>query len=374
MEPEISIILPCRNEEKAIGYCLDKIMEVIIGNNLNAEVIVSDSSTDKSPDIVREQGAKLVKHDNKGYGIAYLEGFNMAKGRYIVMADSDGTYEFADIPKFVNYLKNGYDFVIGNRFINGMDKKAMGLLHKIGNRFLSSILRKFYETKVGDSHCGIRAIRREALDKLKLQSRGMEFASEMVIKSAKKGLNIKEVPVNYYVRRGESKLHSFKDGWNHIKLMLIYSPLFLFLIPGIILFFLGIAFLILLYLGHVSFLGIQLQYHPMFFSSLVVILGYQLILFGIFAKTYAVNHLEEQSWTINMLNKYLPIERATLVGIFILILGLLMAMIVVVKWFNSGFKAMNEVKNLIIASTLFILGIQTFFSSFMLSILGVKEE
>ena len=374
MEPEISIILPCRNEEEAIGYCLDKIKEVVEKNNLDAEVIISDSSTDKSPDIAMEKGAKLVKHDLKGYGIAYLEGFNVALGKYIIMADSDGTYEFADIPKFVNYLKNGYDFVIGNRFSNGMDKKAMGLIHQIGNRFLSSVLKKFYETKVGDSHCGIRGIRKEALDKLKLQSVGMELASEMVIKASKKGLNVKEVPVNYYVRRGKSKLHSFKDGWKHIRLMLIYSPLFLFLIPGLVLFFLGIIFLVLLYYESVSFLGISLQYHPMFFSSLVIILGYQLVLFGIFAKTYAVNHLGEQSWTINMLNKHLPIERATLVGISILILGLLIVIIVVVNWFNSGFKGINEVKNLIVASTLIILGFQTFFSSFMLSILGVKEE
>jgi len=374
MEPEISIVLPCRNEEKGIGYCLDKIKEVVEKNNLNAEVIVSDSSTDKSPDIAIEKGAKLVKHGRQGYGIAYIEGFKIVKGKYIIMADSDGTYDFRDIPKFISYLKNGYDFVIGNRFSLGIDKMSMGLIHRIGNRFLSFILKKFYETNVGDSHCGIRGIRQEALNKLKLQSEGMEFASEMVIKASKLGLNVKEIPVNYYVRMGKSKLHSFKDGWKHIRLMFVYSPLLLFLIPGLILFLFGAVSLFLLYNENLSFFGINLQYHPMFFSSLVVILGYQLVLFGVFAKTYAVNHLGEESWTINMLNKYIPIERATFLGISILMLGLLIGIVVLVNWINSGFKGINEVKNLIVASTLVILGIQTFFSSFMLSILGIREK
>ncbi|HBR15264.1 MAG TPA: dolichol-P-glucose synthetase, partial [Candidatus Omnitrophica bacterium] len=223
---ELSIILPCRDEEKAIGGCLRQIKEVLADCHIDAEVIVSDSSTDCSPQITRSQGIILVKHDKEGYGTAYLEGFKAACGKYVFCADPDGSYDFNEIPRFLECLRRGDDFVIGNRFKGRISPGAMPWLHQyIGNPLFSFLLRLFFRTKISDVHCGMRAISREALDKLHLRTLGMEFASEWVIKAVKKGLKIKELPVNYYCRQGKSKLRSFVDGWRHLRFMLLYSPL-----------------------------------------------------------------------------------------------------------------------------------------------------
>jgi glycosyltransferase involved in cell wall biosynthesis len=257
--PEISIVLPCRNEEETLDYCLLEIERVIKKNNLNSEIIVSDSSTDKSPEIAKKHGVIIIKHDKEGYGNAYLEGFKIAKGKYIFMADSDGTYNFEDIPKFIYYLKNDYDLVIGNRFSGKMDKHAMSWSHKhIGNPILSGILRLFFKTNIKDAHSGIRAIKKESLDKLSLSTTGMEFASEMIIKSVKNDLKIKEIPTDYYKRKGKSKLKSIPDGWRHLRFMLLYCPLFLFLIPGIVLLFLGLISGAWVYFGDPILFGISL--------------------------------------------------------------------------------------------------------------------
>jgi glycosyltransferase involved in cell wall biosynthesis len=374
-EPEISIILPCRNEEKALPSCLKLIKEVIKRNKLDAEIIVSDSSTDKSPEIAIKEKVRLVKHDKEGYGIAYLEGFNAAKGKYLFMADADGSYDFNEIPKFVKYLREGYDFVIGDRFGGKMDSSAMPFLHKyLGNPVLSGILRLFYGTKINDCHCGMRAISREALEKLNLRTTGMEFASEMIIKALKAKLKIKEVSIDYHERKGDSKLKSFRDGWRHLRFMLLYSPIFLFFVPGMILFLLGLEMLLLFYFGSLEIFGVRFDYHPMFFAGLLIILGYQLVFFSLFAKTYAVTHLGDDWRFMDRVCKYITIEKASIFGILVLLAGAFVYGWIFAKWFNSGFGALNEVKNSIIALVLIVLGAQTVFSSFMLSMLGIKEK
>ena len=339
---EISIILPCQNEAEALPFCLKQIKKTINENNLSAEIIVSDSSTDKSPEIARSEGAMLVKHDKDGYGIAYLEAFKIAKGKYIFMADADGTYDFKEIPNFLKYLRQDYDFVIGDRFSGKMEKGAMPYSHKLGNPLLSGALRLFFGTAIKDSHCGMRAISKKSLKILNLQTTGMEFASEMVIKSLKNNLKIKELPINYSKRMGASKLKPMADSWKHMRFMLLYSPLFLFFIPGFFMIVLGSA---------VYF------FNALFFSSLLIISGYQLIIFSMFAKTYSITHLKEESASMNKIYKYLTIERASIFGIIIVLLGILMGN-----------------KNSIIALTLITMGIQTIFSSFMLSILSIKEK
>ncbi|MBR9704727.1 glycosyltransferase family 2 protein [Candidatus Pacearchaeota archaeon] len=373
--PEISIVLPCRNEEKALPNCLKKIKKVIIENNLNAEIIVSDSSTDNSPKIAKNHNVRLIKHDKIGYGIAYQEGFKEAYGKYIFMADADCTYDFNEIPNFIKYLKEGHDFVIGNRFAYKFEKNIMPWSHKyIGNPILSSILRLFFGTKIKDSHCGMRAISKKALESLDLKTKGMEFASEMVIKAHKKHLKIKELPIKYYPREGESKLSSFKDGWRHLKYMLLYSPLFLFFIPGLILFIIGIESMLWFYLGNPKILGIQLFFHPMFISSLFIIIGYQLIIFTAFSKIYALTHLGEENKLLDKLFKYFTIERVSLIGILILLIGIIIYTYILIKWISSGFGSLNEIKNSILALTLITIGVQSIFSSFMLSIIGTKEK
>ena len=219
--PELSVILPCRNEEAALGSCITQIKKTIKRHNINAEIIVSDSSTDSSPKIAKQHKVKLIRHNKEGYGIACLEGFKHTKGKYIFIADADGSYDFNEIPKFLNQLKDGHDLIIGNRFKGKIEKKAMPFHHRyIGNPALSFILRIFFKTKVHDIHSGMRAISQKVLKKLNLKTTGMEFASEMIIQAAKKNIKIKEVPINYYRRLGTSKLKSFSDGWRHLKFML----------------------------------------------------------------------------------------------------------------------------------------------------------
>jgi hypothetical protein len=256
-----------------------------------------------------------------------------------------------------------------------MENGSMPFSHKyIGNPILSSILRLFFNAKIHDTHCGMRAISKEALSKLNLQTTGMEFASEMIIQAIKNKLKIKQIPINYYKRKGKSKLKPFIDGWRHLRFMLLYSPMFLFFIPGIFLFILGIISGILFYFGKFSFFGIKFFYHPLFLSSLALIIGYQLIIFSAFAKTYAITALNENSKIMNKLYKYLTIKNASLSGLFAMFIGIIIYISIFFKWINSNFGSLNEVKNSILASTLIILGAQTIFSSFMLSILGIKRK
>ncbi|MFH1427964.1 MAG: glycosyltransferase family 2 protein, partial [Patescibacteria group bacterium] len=250
----------------------------------------------------------------------------------------------------------------------------MGFSHKyIGNPVLSGILRLFFNAKISDSHCGMRAIKKDAFNKLNLQTTGMEFASEMVVKALKNKLKIKEVPIEYKKRIGQSKLNSFSDGWKHFRFMLLYSPLFLFFIPGLILFLLGFISMIWIYFGSAKIFGVKLFYHPMFLSSLFIVIGYQLIIFALFAKTYSVIHLKEEGPLMNKLYKYLTIERASLAGFLVFLIGLIIYLIIFFKWLNSGLGSLDEAKNSIIALTFIIIGVQTIFSSFMLSILSIKH-
>lgn len=220
--PKISIILPCQNEEKALPFCLEKIKQVIKNNNLSAEIIVSDSSTDQSPKIAQNFGAILIKHDKNGYGTAYLKAFPRAKGKYIFMADADNTYDFCQIPNFIKQLDNGFDFVIGNRFSGKMQKGSMPLDRKlIGNPLLSLLIKIFFNLQIKDSQCGMRAIKKICLQKLNLQCSGMEFASEMIIKAKQNNLKIKELNISYASRIGQSKLNPIKDGFRHLKLILL---------------------------------------------------------------------------------------------------------------------------------------------------------
>jgi len=221
MSPEISIILPCRNEQDALPFCLQNLKEIIKNNNLSAEIIVSDSSTDKSPEIAKEFKVILVKHNKKGYGTAYLEGIKHAKGKYIFMADADGTYDFTQIPIFINELKNNFDFVIGNRFTGKMESFSMSKERQfVGNPILTLAIKFLFNSKINDSQCGIRAIKRHCFEKLNLKCKGMEFASEMIIKAVKNNLKIKELPTNYKRRIGQSKLNPILDGLRHIFLII----------------------------------------------------------------------------------------------------------------------------------------------------------
>ncbi len=374
-KPTLSVILPCLNEEAGLEFCLSKIKSVLSRMNVPAEVIVIDNgSTDRSAEIASKNGAHVVLEPVQGYGAACEKGFETARGEYCFLADADGTYDFEEIPKFFAAFSQGWDLIIGNRFKGKIDPGAMPWSHRhIGNPLLSSVLRLFFKTKIHDTHCGMRAITKKAYQSLSLMTIGMEFASEMIVMALKKDLRILELPVDYHKRKGISKLKRFSDGWRHLRFMLLYKPLFLFFMPGILMLSIGMISLPLFYFDAISLPGIRFYYHPMFFSSLFIITGFQLVLFSVFAKTYAITHLGD-SPVLEKFYRYMNIERASLLGLFGVGLGGFMYMKIFVKWLETHLGPLNEIKNSILALTLIVLGIQTIFSAFMLSILGIKRK
>ena len=370
---EVSVVIPTLNEEKTIAICINKVKKVFEENNIDGEIIVSDSSTDKTPEIAKSLGAKVLYPKKRGYGNAYIEGFNSAKGKYLVMGDADDTYDFLEIPKFLDPLKKKEaDFVIGSRFKGEIKKGAMPWLHRyIGNPVLTKILNILFHTGVSDAHCGMRAFTKEAWKKIDLKTGGMEFASEMVIKASKKKLRIKEIPITLYPRKGSpAKIHSFRDGWRHLRFMMLYQPNAFLLYPGVILFVIGSIFTFLLWRGPIHVGNIGLDIHPLILASLFALLGFQLIVFGIYTKVYGTIYKDEEpgKFTRFFLD-YHSLEHEMLVGGILFAVGFLIDLRILLIWINTGFGALPQLRNAILASTLMILGLQLVFSALFISML-----
>ncbi|MCX7779043.1 MAG: glycosyltransferase family 2 protein [Patescibacteria group bacterium] len=370
---KISVVLPCLNEEKTIGVCLEKIKKAFEKYHLDGEIIVVDNgSTDRSGEIAKNLGAIVVFEPKRGYGNAYHRGIAMAKGDFIIIGDADNTYDFGEIDKFIGPLKEGYDLVIGNRFSGLMKKRAMGFWSRIGNPILSSLLRLFFRTKIHDAHCGMRAFTRTAYDKLNLQTTGMEYASEMIVKAIWQNLKIKEVPITYYPRVGESKLSPWRDGWRHLKFMLIYAPNWLFLGPGIFLFSIGLFLLIAMTFGELRIGKVILHLHPMFLGALLVLLGYQVFSFGLLTKLYAYSQkLMPRSKLVDFYLKYFSLEKLIFIGLLFFFVGLGLGISVYLIWARGGFGALFEVRKSLTSITLMILGMQIIFTGFFYHILRI---
>lgn len=373
----VSIVMPCLNEETTIGVCIKKAFQALKKNKISGEILIADNgSNDNSVSIAQSLGAKVVHQPIRGYGAAYLAGIAAARGKYIVIGDSDDTYDFSELDKFVQPLREDYDLVMGSRFKGDIRSGAMPWLHRyIGNPVLTRILNVLFKVGVSDAHCGMRAFTSDAYEKMGLQTTGMEFASEMVIKAAKAGLKITEVPITYYPREGESKLNSFRDGWRHLRFMLIYSPTHLFLIPGFLLFLIGFIIALLLLPGPLKIAGRAYDVHVMTVASLLALLGFQVILLGLYARSYALRSgLEQNDKLIDWLYRHFSLEKGLLLGAASFALGFITDGWVAYKWINSGFGALNEVRAALFALLLMALGAQTMFSSFFLSILGIRTD
>jgi glycosyltransferase involved in cell wall biosynthesis len=370
------IILPCRNEEKGIRLCISSIKKAISEHRLRAEIIVSDSSTDRSPDIARELGAKVIKHNKKGYGAACLEGFKAAKGEYILFADADGSYDFENIFIFLDYLHKEYDLVIGNRFKGEIERGSMPWLHKhIGNPLLSAVLRIFFNTKIQDAHCGMRAIKRRAFEQLELRTTGMEFASELIVKAIKKRMRIKEVNINYHRRKGNSKLRSFSDGWRHLRFMFMYAPDYLFILPGLLFFVLGSLIIARFVIAPLNIGGFTFYMYPTLVGSFLAVLGYQVIILGISAKAYAVSEgFEEKDRLVDLLARFVSFESGIIFGSIFLLVSFFLALIQIIDWVSKGYPSMQNNNMMILTLTLSIIGVQTLFSAFFMSILLVNKK
>jgi len=374
---EVSIVMPCLNEEEAVGICVRQAKETLNKFNIKGEIIVVDNgSSDNSVAIAQKEGARVVFEPEKGYGSAYLKGFSEAKGQIIIMGDSDNSYDFSQIGEFIKPLKEGYDFVIGSRFKGKINKGAMPWANKyIGNPILSGTLRLFFNTYISDAHCGIRAFTRKAYRKMDLHSIGMEFASEMVIAAIRESLKIKEIPITYSIRKGKSKLIPIRDAWRHFSFMLIYSPTWLYLFPGLALFIVGLSLMFTLLYGPAVILGHQWDVHIMVLSSLLSILGVQIIMLGLFAKTFGViSGFLKNDKTLSLIWKYFKLERGIFIGIVLFLFGFVFNLLILSEWTIKHFGPIERVREAVLAATLIIIGIQTVFSSFFLHMLGMKTK
>ena len=372
--PLVSVVIPCLNEAGTIEECVSRSSVVLEGKGLNGEIIVVDNgSDDGSGPLAAAAGALVVHEAERGYGSAYLAGLAAARGQYIVMADADLTYDFAEIPRFIAALEAGADVVIGNRMRN-IHPGAMPWHHRyIGNPLLSGFLNLLFNTGVHDAHCGMRAVRREILPRLDLRTTGMEFASEMVIRAAKEKLDVRQFPIEYHPRSGESKLSSFRDGWRHLRFLLVHSPNYLFILPGALMSAVG-ALVMLIVIARLGVFGRSWDIHALIAGSLLAIVGTQVVALGICAHAYATYFMgEEDRWFDRMRARY-KLEHGLLLGGTIAFTGLVIGTVIVIDWINRGFGALSEERLAVLAATLIIVGIQIFFSSFLLSILGLRRR
>jgi glycosyltransferase involved in cell wall biosynthesis len=369
----ISVVLPCLNEEGAIGGVIEDAWRGIASTGLAGEVIVVDNgSTDRSAEIAVEHGAHVAYEERRGYGSAYLRGLAEAKGDFIVMADADGTYPLGDLRPFVGQLQQGKDLVLGSRFQGRIHRGAMPWLHRrIGNPVLTRVLNLFFGVKVSDAHCGLRAIRRDALPLLELESTGMEFASEMILKAAKRGLSVGEIPIDYFPRIGESKLQTVRDGWRHLRFMLVHSSTFLFVIPGALLLVLGLAVMLPLAAGPREIFGVTWYIHAMIAGSTATLVGAQVLQLGVFARTYAVLYLGDSDPLLQRFRR-VRLEHGLLLGTALILAGGGILVAIALRWARTNFGALAYEHESLLGMTLVGLGFQMVFASFFLSVLRLR--
>ncbi len=381
-EVELTILMPCLNEAETLEICIKKAFRFLEENKVDGEVLIADNgSTDGSQDIARRCGARVTNVDTKGYGAALMGGCDAAWGKYVIMGDADDSYDFLNLMPFLDKLREGYELVMGNRFKGGIAKGAMPPLHRyIGNPVLSFIGRLFYPSSIGDFHCGLRGYNREAIQKLNLQTTGMEYASEMVVKATLMNLKMTEVPTTLSPdgRSRPPHLRSFRDGWRHLKFLLMHSPKWLFLYPGIFFFVLGLIMLLALLPGPLTIGSVSFDIHTMLAGSGCMILGAQVIQFALYTNAYAKvsGFIPVTRKADDMLEK-LTTDNGALFGFLVFLAGLVIAVLSVVLWKNTQFGDLNPqqvMRYTIPAMTCIIIGVQIIFGSFFLGILKIKHK
>jgi hypothetical protein len=378
---ELTILMPCLNENETIAVCLRKARSFINRTGISAEVLVADNgSTDGSQEIAATQGARVIHAYEKGYGAALLAGIAEARGIYVIIGDADDSYDFSDLDDFVQKLRSGYDFVIGNRYLGGIMPQAMPFLHRyLGNPVLSFIGRLFFDISVGDFHCGLRGFRTDAVQRLKLHTTGMEFASEMVVRSALAGFTIAEVPTTLKPdgRSRPPHLNTWRDGWRHLKFLLVHCPTWLFTLPGLFMVGSGICLSSLLFFGPVALTrNVTLDVNTFATACFLVLLGFQFVLFGGLAKYYAATHgLLPTSAASELLDK-ISIERLLLASAAAAMLGLGLFAFAVAQWADTGFQNLTDPivpRTVIGGLTLVVLGMQAVAAAFFLAILRTRK-
>lgn len=371
---DITLVIPTMNEEEGIGECIDRAKNAFEELGMDWEIIISDSSTDETPEIAREKGAKVVEPDKPGYGYAYRYAFERAKGNLIAMGDGDTTYDFEELPQLITKMKEeDADMVMGSRLDGDIKPGSMPKLHKyIGNPLLTKFLNKFYGAGVSDAHSGMRVIKKSSLEKLDLQTDGMEFASEMIMEAGARDLKIVEKPIIYHERKGDATLHSFRDGWRHIKFMLLNAPSYIFSLPGLILMAFGLSLLGLSFLN-IQPLGQQLGANTTIAGFLLFLVGYQAESLSIFTSVTS-DPIKDPGGRITkyILDKF-SFERGLATGATLLSLGIAYALLLIYNWYNTGFSAVPTMNQSMAAFIGIFTGIQTIFYSMFLTIIMEKE-
>ncbi len=370
-DPVLSVVLPTLNEEAGIRECIANVKQAIADLGVETEIIVSDSSTDRTPEIARELGAIVVEPDGEGYGNAYCYAFERARGEYVAMGDADMTYDFTELPKLFRPVAEGdADVVLGSRFDGEIKPGAMPALHKyVGNPLLTRFLNVFYDAEVSDAHSGFRVVSREAIETLELRSGGMEFASEMVMAASEKGLAIEEVPITYHERAGDATLDSFRDGWRHVKFMLMNAPGYLFSVPALVFGVLGVLTLLASYLG-ANVAGLTFRIQTAIAGCVLTIVAVQLASLAMFSAV-ATDPIRQPrdpltSWFLDQFQ----LEHGATIGIAFALLGGGYVVYTVSNWIASGYATLPDVVSNILAMTAIVVGMQVVFYSFFLSMLA----
>lgn len=381
MNIELSIVMPCLNEAETLAVCINKAQSFFERENISGEVIIADNgSTDGSQKIATDLNARVVNVPQKGYGSALRGGIEAANGKYVIMGDADDSYDFSNLMPYVIKLREGYDLVMGNRFKGGIKKGAMPFLHKyLGNPVLSFIGRLFFKSKIGDFHCGLRGFSKEAYYKMELKTTGMEFASEMIVKSSLKDLKITEVNtiLSPDGRSRPPHLNTWRDGWRHLRFLVLYSPNWLFLIPGLLLFIFGIITSSFLLFGTVSIGSVNFGVHTLLFTSGFILIGFQFILFYGLTKVFTVeNELLPKSNKYDKLFKLINLEKGLIFGAILVIIGIILSFSAYFDWQAINFgdiENTSTLRSVIPAITLMLLGVQVILFSLFFSILGLKK-
>jgi len=380
--PEVSIVMPCLNEARTVGHCVAKAVHALQELGINGEVVVADNgSTDGSQEIARKMGARLIEVPDKGYGSALRGGVAAARGEYIIMGDADDSYNFSELSPFIQKLREGYDLVMGNRFEGTIKPGAMPALHKyVGNPVLTGIGRLLFSSQTGDFHCGLRAFRKDALEKLNLRTTGMEFASEMVVKATLHRMRVAEVPITLYPdgRSRPPHLRSWHDGWRHLRFMFLYSPRWLFLYPGLMLMIIGAMISVWLLPGPKTIGTVTFDVNTLLYGGLAIIIGFEAINFAVFTKVFAISEgLLPEDPRLNKVFHFIKLETGLIVGIVLVLAGLIGSIYVLDIWKTRSFGPLeysHTLRVVIPAGISLTLGSQTILSSFFLSILGLKRR
>lgn len=381
--PLVSVVMPCLNEAETVARCVAEARAALEGSGLDGEVVVADNgSTDGSQALAAAAGARVVAVPERGYGAALAGGVAAARGTYVVMGDADFSYDFGAVPDFVETLEAGADLVMGSRFKGRIEDGAMPPLHRwLGNPVLSGLGRLFFRTDVSDFHCGLRGFRRAALDKLDLRTTGMEYASEMVVKAALFGLTIREVPVTLR-RDGRSRsphLNTWRDGWRHLRFLLLYSPRWLFLLPGLILVLLGGALIVWLLPGPRVALGATWDVQSILGGAAMVLVGAQAVFFGVCAKIFGITEglLPRDAVLERLFDRWVTLETGLAASALALLAGAGLVVRVLLEWRTAGFHGLDYGATMrwMIPGVLFlVLGAEGVFGSFLLSLLGVRRR